>query len=112
MPAQRLLEDQDLFQYNLLRAGTRAKCLWAAKQQSSCGYATVIRGGRMQVTDKRRRVKVTPRTTLQAPTLPHLPISCVIGSCPGSKVNLSSQPLSTEGQEVNGKQIAGLSSKR
>lgn len=72
-PGQRLLEDQDLFQYNLLRAGTRAKCLWTSKQQSSCGNAIVISGGRMQITDKWRGVKVTPRPTLQAPILPHLP---------------------------------------
>lgn len=70
--------------------------------------------GSMQggVTDKWQGFKVIPRTTLQAATLPHLSISCMIVSCPGSKVNLSSQALSKKWQEVNGKQIAGFGSKR
>jgi len=72
----------------------------------------MLHAGWMQVTDKWPRFKVIPQTTLQAPTLPHLPISRVIVSCPGNKVNLSSQPLSRKWQEVDGKQIAGFSYKR
>lgn len=72
----------------------------------------VLQAGWVQVTDKWPGFKVIPLTTLQAPTLPHLPIFCAILSCPGSKVNLSSQPLSKKWREVNGKQIAGFSCKR